>query len=160
MTSPSEQDLGLQILSLQRRLRLLSLVLLLTVAGLTVALFRGNVIDDRVRLSVRSLELVDEEGRARAVLQITESGPEFALLDEDGGTRVSLVQQADQDGLFVQDANGDVRVGAAQFAHGGGGFALHGPNMKGGAVLYLKGEGSLSFFGSDGKTSLRLPERP
>jgi hypothetical protein len=49
------------------------------------------------------------------------------------------------------------RVVAAQFAHGRGGFALHGPESKGAAVLYLKEEGSLTFHGSDGEVTARLP---
>ena len=53
--------------------------------------------------------------------------------------------------------DGTTRVGVAQFAHGGGGFALHGPEAKGAAVLYLQGDGSLTFYGPDGDVQARYP---
>jgi hypothetical protein len=46
-------------------------------------------------------------------------------------------------------------VGGTLFAHGGGGFALHGPEAKGAAVLYLKGDGNLTFFGAEGEVQAR-----
>ena len=55
------------------------------------------------------------------------------------------------------DETGGTRLGAAQFAHGGGGYALHGPEMKGAAVLYLKGEGSLSMYDAEGELTDRFP---
>ncbi|MDH3732773.1 MAG: hypothetical protein OEU54_04530 [Gemmatimonadota bacterium] len=36
----------------------------------------------------------------------------------------------------------------------------HGPEMKGAAVLYLKGDGSLTFYGDDGAVLDRFPARP
>jgi hypothetical protein len=59
--------------------------------------------------------------------------------------------------LYVHDDAGDVRVGVAQFAHGGGGFALHGPQGRGAAVLYLKGDGSLTFYDVAGAVTARFP---
>lgn len=53
---------------------------------------------------------------------------------------------------------GDTRVGAAQFAHGGGGYALHGPGGRGAAVLYLKDEGSLTMYDADGAVAARFSE--
>jgi hypothetical protein len=38
-----------------------------------------------------------------------------------------------------------------------GGVALHGPEGKGTAVLYLKGEGSLRFFGAAGNVTDQFP---
>jgi hypothetical protein len=64
------------------------------------------------------------------------------------------VQLVDDQG---RDDAGDTRLGAAQFAHGGGGYALHGPKMKGAAVLYLAGEGSLSMYDPEGIRTARFP---
>lgn len=52
---------------------------------------------------------------------------------------------------------GDTRIGVAQFAHGGGGFALHGPEAKGAAVLYLKERGTLTFYGDEGGVTRQAP---
>jgi len=49
-------------------------------------------------------------------------------------------------------------IGLSQFAHGGGGLALHGENSKGASVLYHKGSGSLSFYDMEGNVKLKLPE--
>jgi hypothetical protein len=64
--------------------------------------------------------------------------------------RSATIHDESQTGLLVLDEAGQIRVGAAQFAHGGGGFALHGPGGQTSAVLYLKDEGSLSFHRADG----------
>jgi hypothetical protein len=74
--------------------------------------------------------------------------------------RVALLHEADTDGLFVMDAEGTTRIGVAQFSHGGGGFALHGPESKGAAVLYLKGDGSLRFFDQEGAVTNQVLARP
>ena len=63
----------------------------------------------------------------------------------------------EQSALLLKDESGNTRVGAAQFAHGGGGFALHGTDMKGAAVLYHKRGGSLSFFDTLGSLTTRIP---
>ena len=47
----------------------------------------------------------------------------------------------------------------AQFAHGGGGVALHGPRDKGAAVLYYKGAGSLTMYDEAGKVVARVPQQ-
>lgn len=79
------------------------------------------------------------------------------VIDDQGRVRIDLRHDSTETGLFVLDEVGEPRVGAAQFAHGGGGFALHGPGLKGAAVLYLKGEGSLTFFDSAGAVTSRIP---
>jgi hypothetical protein len=81
------------------------------------------------------------------------------VVDEAGRVRIDLRHDSTETGLFVLDEAGDPRVGAAQFAHGGGGFALHGPRLKGAAVLYLKGSGTLTFFDSAGTVTSRFPPR-
>jgi hypothetical protein len=82
----------------------------------------------------------------------------FQLVDADGQVRIDLRHTSDETGLFIMDDAGGTRLGAAQFAHGGGGFALHGPDMKGAAVLYLKGDGSLTFYDTEGQVTHRVPE--
>lgn len=82
---------------------------------------------------------------------------QLQIVDTDGHVRMDLTHDSTGTRLFVHDDAGDVRVGVAQFAHGGGGFALHGPGGKGAAVLYLKGEGNLSFYDSAGALSARFP---
>lgn len=79
------------------------------------------------------------------------------LVDGQGRVRIELRHNEEETGLFIMDEAGDTRLGAAQFAHGGGGYALHGPNMKGAAVLYLAGEGSLSIYDSLGSRTARFP---
>lgn len=59
--------------------------------------------------------------------------------------------------LFLQDSARTIRVGLAQFAHGGGGLALHGPDARGAAVLYFKERGTLTFYGESGQRLLQLP---
>ena len=39
----------------------------------------------------------------------------------------------------------------------GRGFALHGPDAKGAAVLCLAEEGSLTFYGDEGQVNARFP---
>ncbi|KPJ92099.1 MAG: hypothetical protein AMS18_08095 [Gemmatimonas sp. SG8_17] len=81
----------------------------------------------------------------------------FQVVDDSGLVRIELRHDSTETGLFIRDVAGDTRLGAAQFAHGGGGFALHGPEAKGAAVLYLKGAGSLTFFDSSGTVTTRVP---
>lgn len=114
---------------LERTNRLLVAGLLL-VAGGAVA-WRPAQPD---RLQLRSLEIVDDDGR----------------------TRARLAHDAEGTALYLIDAEGSTRAGVAHFAHGGSGVALHGPEGRGAAVLYLKGEGSLTFYGSEGEVLRRV----
>lgn len=112
-------------------------------------------------ISTRSLEIVDGAGNVQARLAATPEGPELQLLDTDGIARASLGHGVEGTALYLRDAQGTTRVGVAQFAHGGGGFALHGEEAKGGAVLYLKsGKGTLTFYGADGNVVSRVPGEP
>jgi hypothetical protein len=79
------------------------------------------------------------------------------LVDERGGVRIDLRHDHEETGLFIQDAAGDTRLGAAHFAHGGTGYALHGPGGRGAAVLYLKGDGALSLYDARGAVTARFP---
>jgi hypothetical protein len=124
-----------------------------------VLLLGSNSESDRPT-SVRSqrIELVDAQGSVRAYLGTDEDGATGLFIrDPKGSLRLSLAHGSSQSALFVHDAEGTVRIGVAQFAHGGGGVALHGAKSKGGAVLYHKESGSLSFFDEDGETTTRIP---
>ena len=79
------------------------------------------------------------------------------LVDEDGRVRIDLRHDSTETGIFVLDVAGDTRVGIAQFAHGGGGVALHGPSMRGAAVLYLKERGTLTIYDTAGVVTARFP---
>jgi hypothetical protein len=79
------------------------------------------------------------------------------IVDETGVVRTDLRHDAEETGLFILDDHGDTRIGIAQFAHGGGGVALHGPAAKGAAVLYLKNGGSLTIYDTTGAVTARFP---
>jgi hypothetical protein len=80
------------------------------------------------------------------------------LVDGAGQVRIDLRHDDEETGLFVLDDEGVTGLGAAQFAHGGGGYALHGPQGRGAAVLYLKGGGSLKLYDAEGSVTGRFPE--
>lgn len=98
----------------------------------------------------QSLQLVSADGKVLAELAAADGNPGLYLKDSNGVKRAALFHADDATGLYIMDADGVTRIGIAQFAHGGGGVALHGPDSKGAAVLYLKDEGSLRFFDSEG----------
>lgn len=150
-------DLELRIESLEKRTRLLLGALLVTT---TLALLGAAPATESEHHTLRAtrFELVDETGRVRAELSLREGAPVFSLLDESGRDRLSLNHDSGGTALFIRDQQDVIRVGVAQFSHGGGGFALHGPDSKGAAVLYYDESGSLSFYDPDGNTTLRLPE--
>lgn len=106
---------------------------------------------DEVR--AESFQLVDSSGAVRARLVMNGGHPGLFLTDESGTDRLKLFYEPDGTGLFFADEDGTTRIGIAQFAHGGGGVALHDPDSKGAAVLSLKGEGSLGFFDAEGNVT-------
>lgn len=126
---------------LQRRVRRLERwnAALLALMGVLVA---GTL------LAARSPAQVPDEIQARRI----------QLVDAEGRVRIDLRHDDEETGMFILDDAGDTRLGAAQFAHGGGGYALHGPGGRGAAVLYLKGEGSLTMYDEDGDVVARLSE--
>jgi hypothetical protein len=107
-----------------------------------------------------SFQLIDDAGKLRAELAIKDGAVGLYLLDGEGRSRLEAVHEADATRLFIQDDQGTTRIGVSQFAHGGGGFALHGPDSKGAAVLYLQGEGSLRFFDEEGKVTHQVLATP
>jgi hypothetical protein len=108
-------------------------------------------------VTAESFALVDAGGAVRAELKITDGGPALLLYDDMGVARVSLGHDSEGTALYLRDAAGDTRIGVAQFAHGGGGFALHGPEAKGAAVLYLKQSGTLTFYDDEGGVIWQAP---
>ena len=131
----------------------------LALCGLGFLLLGGWTRQDEV-LAAQRFELVDDEGRVRAEMGIDEDGSAgFFVRDPEGLVRASLIQDASQAAMYLFDEDGTIRVGAAQYAHGGGGFALHGEDSAGGAVLYLKkSTGSLTFYDAEGNVHARLPD--
>lgn len=112
--------------------------------------------DDTVR--GRQIELIDENGAVRAKLGLDDAGEVgLYLFDASLRERLSLSNGAEETALYLRDDAGDIRVGVAQFAHGGGGFALHGEHAKGATVLYHKGTGSLSFYDDSSGVIYRIP---
>lgn len=119
---------------LERSQRRLAAVALVLAAALVVAWAHPPAADPDV-VRARQVQLVDAAGRVRIVLR----------------------HDSSETGMFIMDDLGDVRLGAAQFAHGGGGFALHGPAGRGSAVLYLKRTGSLTVYDTAGTVVVRVP---
>lgn len=138
-------ELEPRIAGLERSNRILTVVTL----GLLAYVGYAAVATPRVSRA-QSFQLLDEAGALRAELHLREDNPGLYLKDARGVDRVAVFHDTSTSGLYVFDVAGTTRIGVAQFAHGGGGVALHGPESKGAAVLYLKGEGSLRFFSEDG----------
>ena len=146
-----ELEIGVARLERQRRWHVVALAL--AVAGVAVAMP-----GDEGAIRASAFELVDDAGRMRGALHFEDGQPLLVLNDEDGRARLQAYHGPEATGIYVLDGEGTPRIGIAQFAHGGGGVALHGPESKGAAVLYLKGSGSLRFFDIDGGVTLTLPE--
>ncbi len=134
MSQRDETDLERRVRVLERRNLALSLLMTVTVAGTLLAARAPAQFADL--LQARRIPLVDDQGRVR----------------------IDLRHDAAETGMFILDDAGDTRVGAAHFAHGGGGYALHGPGGRGAAVLHLKGEGSLTMYDEDGGVVARFSE--
>ena len=107
-----------------------------------------------------SIQLLDPAGHVVAELAIRDDKPGLYLTDDNGKTRVALFHADDATGLYINDQDEVTRVGIAQFAHGGGGVALHGPESRGAAVLYFKDSGSLRFFDAAGKVTNAIAATP
>lgn len=148
----TDRNFELRIARLELRNRIYQTLLL---ALATVGLMALTTDDGSLR--ARSFELVSEDGSLRASLRLHEGHPAFMLNDENGVQRLKLFYEPDATGIYVLDAESTPRIGIAQFSHGGGGVALHGPKSKGAAVLYLRDKGSLRFFDADGEVTTQVP---
>lgn len=146
--TPVTSDLECRIARLERTHRLLLCVLFLSVVVIGCAGIAGSGV-----VRAQAFELLTADGRVAGDWRVDESGPRWRLLDEAGVERVAVFLTPDATGVYVRDADSVTRIGIAQFAHGGGGVALHGPESKGAAVLYYKREGSLRFFDDEGQVT-------
>jgi hypothetical protein len=115
-----------------------------------VALLSGAKSDQSV-VKATSIQLISPAGDVRAEISMRNGSPGVYLKDENGVDRVAIYHDSEGSGLHIMDGDAITRIGVVQFAHGGGGVALHGPESRGAAVFYLKTEGSLSFFDKDGQ---------
>lgn len=150
--STTERDFERRIARLEFRNRIYqALLLVLTAVGLMA------LTTDNGSLRARSFELVSEDGSIRAAIRFDAGNPVFMINDENGVERIKLFYEPDATGIYVLDAESTPRIGIAQFSHGGGGVALHGPKSKGAAVLYLRDKGSLRFFDADGEVTTEVP---
>ncbi|MDH3533736.1 MAG: hypothetical protein OEO82_12465, partial [Gammaproteobacteria bacterium] len=125
---------------LQRSVIFLTLLLIIVAAWILFAPATHK------ELRAEAFELVTSDGTVVAVLESRKGYPTLALKDEAGVDRVSLFHGAEGSGLYVLDGAATTRIGIAQFAHGGGGVALHGAESKGALVMYYKKSGSVRFF--------------
>ena len=150
-----QNELHHRLRFLEKRLRLLWFVLLVTMAVMSTILAYPLISNSGV--VAPAYVLTDSTGLVRGEWTIRDGSPTFVLFDAEGRERLTLLHSQEQSALLLKDESGNTRVGAAQFAHGGGGFALHGTDMKGAAVLYHKRGGSLSFFDTLGSLTTRIP---
>lgn len=153
--STTIENLNSRIAKLERTVRFLVLAICVSVAAIALVAAAGP---SSSRAS--GFQLIAEDGIVRAELILEDGQPVLNLKDENGVDRVALFHRAEASGLYVSDAEGVTRIGVAQFAHGGGGVALHGPDSKGAAVLYLKNTGSLRFFDGEGKVTNQVLAAP
>jgi hypothetical protein len=129
----------------ERLTALLTLAFMLALTGLAYLHLNPSE-----TLRVGALEILDKRGNVVATLGQKDGRTGLFLLDENATPRVSVFHADDADGLYIDDAGGVTRIGVAQFEHGGGGVALHGPDSRGAAVLYFKDSGSLRLFDAEG----------
>jgi hypothetical protein len=157
------EDFELRLRALEQQLRFWRIGAVVLAVGLGLFSIAGCVLSSGEEaatalpnLRVESLDLVKND-QVYAQLLVEGDSPQLRLLDRDGGVRARLWHDDEQTALFLNDGDGHTRVGVAQFAHGGGGFALHGEESKGAAVLYLANrKGSLSFIDENGKVLSRV----
>ncbi len=138
-----------------RRLEIFIAILTMLVIALIAMLFKTSSSSSEV-IQARGFQLISEGGQPMGGLMFQDGFPSVYLTDGDGNNRLIATHDTDGTHLFLKDESGTTRVGVAQFAHGGGGFALHGEHSKGAAVLYFKEKGSLRFFDADGKVTNQL----
>jgi len=156
---PSAADhLESRLAHVEVRLRRQRFAIALGATFLLASAFRG---DTRLGpLRTTELQLIDAAGQRLAQLAPVAGGAALTLYDSAGRARLRLFHDTAQTALFLHDTTQTIRVGLAQFNHGGGGLALHGPHSRGAAVLYFKSRGTLTFYGDSGQHLYQVPERP
>lgn len=117
---------------LERQNRWLTIIAGATIVTMLIAATAGPAV-----VRATSIQLIDENDKVRAELSSKDSVVGLYIMDSDGNDRLRVTHDADGTGLFINDDAGTTRIGGAQFAHGGGGIALHGAESKGAAVLYM-----------------------
>lgn len=152
-------------LSIEKRVNRLELwnkVLMIFLFGSVLLMTTKACVSDTSQqtLHCEKLEVVDTDGKVIAMVGVDPDGSRgLFIYDEQERMRVFTIHDSTQSVYYAMDEAGAIRVGLAQYAHGGGGLALHGPESKGGAVVYYKNGGSISFYDREGKTTLRIPEK-
>lgn len=140
-----------------RRLERINLGLAAALCGAGVILLSAAVRPADVVTATRFV-LIGEDGVTRAELRSTPGETGLFILDGEGTDRASLLYNEEETAMYLRDAAGDIRVGAAQYAHGGGGFAIHGEDTKGATVLYMKDlRGSLRLYDAEGNLTYQVP---
>ena len=120
--------------------------LILIVLFITVFDLNGSAV-----VTCQQINIIDAEGKEVAMIGIDKDGSwGLFIYDKSGKLRLATIHDTTQTALYLLDSTEAIRVGAAQYAHGGGGFALHGEQAKGSTVLYHKDSGSLTFYGENG----------
>ncbi len=152
--SDSTSDNGTRIARLERNQRIL-----LAVTGACLIVFLSAAATGPTAIRATSFELLADDGTVAAELVTRDGNPGLYLKDTSGRDRVAILNDPDAGGIYIKDEDGVTRIGLAQFSHGGGGLALHGPESKGAAVLYLKGSGSLRFYDEAGVVTNQLLSR-
>ncbi len=136
------------------RLALTGMVLVCSMTLLTAA--GQSTTDDPV--TAKSFQLIDDAGGLRAELKTEDGHPALYMFDADAKQRIALWTDDNATGLYLKDASETTRVGAALFAQGGG-FALHGPESRGAAVMtFMDGKREIRFYNDEGEVSERFPE--
>lgn len=134
--------------------------ILISVFGVSLLLFLMAAASEPTTVRATAFQLLDKDGAVRAELVTRNGSPGLYLKDKSGLDRVAVFDEPDGSGVYVMDTEGVTRIGLAQFAHGGGGLALHGRQSEGAAVLYLKQAGSLRFFDKNGQVTNQVLAAP
>jgi hypothetical protein len=146
--SSNPNELEHRLTKLERSNRMLMLLLVLSLFLIGALLYQAMRV---TVVKTTALQLLNTDGEVSAELAVRAGYPGLYLMDNQHKTRLALFHAEDGTGLSINDASETTRIGIAQFAHGGGGVALHGADSKGALVLYYKKDGSLRFFDPQGK---------
>jgi hypothetical protein len=110
------------------------------------------------RVKTRAVEVVDEQGRGRVVLDVTGDGaPVLVLYDVNNKPRIKLIVTGDGPGLTLTDENGRDRV-ELDVTGDRTGLRLYAENGRGRVELDVTGDGSgLRMYDVNNKRILLAP---